>query len=310
MSGATPLFPIEDGPWRLAMALRPLDPAEWIAPDEDLEVHLAEKDRLIGERQLEVFAETPGSKMAQAELLALLLTHLPSRFPEMYSHDGDMLRIGQNRVVDLKSPDPAALTAGRLVQEDLCILQSPAPGEPYVLTAASLCFPTRWRLADKIGKPMAAIHAPVPLYADKMTRQVDRFFQHLKVEKPVWRINWSLLDDPTLFQPTGHGRTAADPRFTPETIGENIWFRSERQTLVRLPETNAIVFGIRVYQTTLAEVASDPIRARRLLNAIETMAPEMDTYKSFAVFREPLKAYLQTRVEGAKSPLPFKSSSP
>jgi dimethylamine monooxygenase subunit A len=275
------------------MALRPLDPAEWIAPDEDLEVHLAEKDRLTAERQPEVFAETPGSELAQAELLAKLVTHLPGRFTEIYRREGDTLRIGQNRVVDLKNSDPAALTAGRLVQEDLCIMQSPAPGEPYVLTAASLCFPTRWRLADKIGKPMAAIHAPVPLYADKMARQVDRFFQHLKVEKPVWRINWSLLDDPALFQPTGHGRTAADLRFTPETMGENIWFRSERQTLVRLPESGAIIFGIRIYQTTLAEVASDPIRAHRLLNAIETMAPEMDTYKSFAVFREPLLKFLR-----------------
>tara|TARA_R110002073_G_scaffold70845_1_gene174581 strand:+ start:1052 stop:1900 length:849 start_codon:yes stop_codon:yes gene_type:complete len=274
------------------MALRPLDPAEWIAPDDSLPAQLAEKERLIGERLPEVFAALPGSETAQAELLALLLNHLATHFPDLYRRHGEAMQIGTDRRVALDTGEPPLLTAGRLVQEDLCLMQSPAEAEPYVLTAASLCFPSRWRLVDKIGRPLAAIHAPVPLYADRMARQVDRFFQHLKVEKPVWRINWSLLDDDALFQPTGHGRTAADPRFSPETIGDNVWFRSERQTLVRLPQTRAVVFGIRIYQATLAQVTADPVRASRLLNAIQTMAPEMDTYKSFAVFREPLLAYL------------------
>lgn len=294
---AAPLFPIEDGPWRMTMALRPLDPAEWIAPDAALEPQLAEKDRLIAERRDEVFAALPGSEAAGAELLARLRAHLPEHFPSLYRRDGGTFRIGPQRRIALDSAEPPLLTAGRLVQEDLCLMQSPAPGEPYRLTAASLCFPTRWRLADKLGKPMAAIHAPVPLYAERMARQVDRFFQHLKAEKPVWRINWSLVDDDALFQPTGHGRTAADPRFTAENLPHSVWFRSERQTLVRLPESGAICFGIRIYQAPLGAVIADRERAGRLLNAIETMAPEMDAYKSFAVFREPLLECLRARAD-------------
>ncbi len=277
------------------MALRPLDPAEWIKPDDLLEEQLAEKECLIAERRDEVTAELPGSEAAQAELLAKLLTYLPEGFPDIYARDDGVMRIGSQRLVPLDAL-PAIETAGRLTQEDFCLMQSPGEGEPYRLTAASLCFPTRWRLADKIGKPMQAIHGPVPLYAEKMGRQVDRFFQHLKADKPVWRINWSLIDDPSLFQPTGHGLVEEDPRFQPETIGENVWFRSERQTLVRLPETGAIVFGIRIYQNTLGEVAGDPVRARRLLESICTMAPEMYTYKSFAVFRRPLEQYLEKQI--------------
>lgn len=290
---ASPPFPIEDGPWRMAMALRPLAPSEWIASDGNLEEQLAEKDRLLAVRRGEVFASLPGSEAAQGELLAKLVSHLPARFPELYAQAGDSLRIGRSRRVDLATDEPHLMTAGRLVQEDFCLMQSPAPGEPYHLTAASLCFPTRWRLADKLGKPMAAIHAPVPLYADRMARQVDRFLQHLRVDKPVWRMNWSLVDDNALFQPAGHGRTAADPRFTPENLPHTVWFRSERQTLVRLPETGAICFGIRIYQASLGDIAADPERARRLLNAVETMAPDMDAYKSFAVFREPLLKFLR-----------------
>ena len=304
MTGAAPLFPIEDGPWRLAMALRPLDSAEWIAPDADLEAHLAEKDRLLAERPAEVFAALPGSEPAQTELLARLASHLPARFPGLYRREADTIQIGADRRVALNGGNPPLMTAGRLVQEDLCLMQSDGPDSLYKLTAASLCFPSRWRLADKIGLPLAAIHGPVPLYAERMSRQVDRFFQHLKEDKPVWRINWSLLDDDALFQPQGHGRTAADPRFSVETIGRSVWFRSERQTLVRLPETQAICFGIRIYQAPLCQVANDLVRARRLLTAIETMAPEMDAYKSFAVFREPLLAYLRRLATESADRLP------
>ncbi|MBV9785849.1 MAG: DUF3445 domain-containing protein, partial [Acidisphaera sp.] len=81
-----------------------------------------------------------------------------------------------------------------------------APPGPYRLTAASLCFPTRWRLADKIGKPMQAIHATVPLYAERLARPVDRFFEKLAPQRPVFRTNFSLLDNPALFQQGGHGR--------------------------------------------------------------------------------------------------------
>jgi len=94
--------------------------------------------------------------------------------------------------------------------------------------------------------------------------------------------------------------TAADPRFTVENLPHSVWFRSERQTLVRLPESQAVCFGIRIYQAPLGAIAASPERARRLLNAIETMAPEMDTYKSFAVFREPLREYLL--MQTAKAP--------
>ncbi|HKK31385.1 MAG TPA: DUF3445 domain-containing protein [Alphaproteobacteria bacterium] len=291
MRGRAPYFPIEDGPWRMAMGLRPLDPADWLQPDAELEQDLVEKDRLIAERLDEVFAVTPGSETACRELLAKVLDYLPAAYPETYRLKKDAVRIGLERTVALGCGEPALLTAGRLAQEDFCILQEDAEGR-YLLTAATLCFPTRWRLADKLGKPLAAIHGPVPVYADKLARPVDRFFQHLKADKPVWRINWSLLDDPALFQPTGHGRTLADLSITPENIGEKVTFRSERQTLVRLPATGAVVFGIRNYRAPLAQVAADPVRARRMLQAIETMPPEVLKYKSFSVFRAPLETYL------------------
>ena len=54
----------------------------------------------------------------------------------------------------------------------------------WVMTAGVVCFPTRWRPSEKIGRTMAAIHEPVPRYDDIATA-VDRFFDRL--HRAAWR---------------------------------------------------------------------------------------------------------------------------
>ena len=73
--------------------------------------------------------------------------------------------------------------AGRLVQEDLCVLVERTAAT--VLEAASLCFPSHWRLHEKLGRSLAAIHAPVPHYAEELEAKVDTFFDRLRVDRPV-----------------------------------------------------------------------------------------------------------------------------
>ena len=68
--------------------------------------------------------------------------------------------------------------AGRLVQEDLCLIEA-SPDGPR-LTAAVLCFPSRWRLHEKLGRPLAEVHGKVPFYGDRLARPVDRFMAHVR----------------------------------------------------------------------------------------------------------------------------------
>ena len=107
--------------------------------------------------------------------------------------------------------------AGRLVQEDLC-LWSCATARRH-LDAASLCFPSYWRLADKLGRPMAEVHGPVAHYADELATKVDTFLQRLRPERPVWRRNWSIHDDPTYFLPDPTPPYDGRPRPTASTSG-------------------------------------------------------------------------------------------
>jgi hypothetical protein len=286
-----PHYSFLDGPYRLAMGLHALDLEDWIEVGRDFDQQMAERDRLLDERRDEVFAALPESAPGQAEVLALLLDHLPARFPSLFARSGaDLLcrRTGERLRSDPAQP---LLAAGRLVQEDFCLMQKGACG--YRLTAAILCFPAHWRLADKLGHPLDVIHAPVPDFDARLARPVDRFFGSLQVERPVWRTNWSLVDTPELFRPPEH-------RARPRTIlaaqaGEQLWLRVERQTLRRLPRSGDVLFGIRTYVEPLAKVADAPGVARALAARVRELPPAMAAYKGIAAIREPLLAYLDRR---------------
>lgn len=156
------------------------------------------------------------------------------------------------------------------MQEDLCLLVL-RDGAPH-LDAASLCFPSYWRLADKLGRPLAEVHAPVAHYADELATKIDRFLDRLPHDRPVWRRNWSVHDDPSYFLPDPTPLRAAHPP-------DGLWLRSERQTLRRLRTPGTVLFTIRTQQVPLAVLVDRPDIAQRLAAAIAAWSPELAAYK-------------------------------
>jgi hypothetical protein len=127
-----------------------------------------------------------------------------------------------------------------LVQEDICILQK--RGEEHVLTGAILCFPASWRLSEKFMRPLIDIHLPVDRYDENVARRVQRLFDGIQPGRPLWRYNALWYEDAELYQP----RSAQEPRHIKDP-GTAPYLRSERQTLLRLPQTQAVIFSIHTY---------------------------------------------------------------
>ncbi len=275
------------------MDLTTVPQALWFEFDKRYLPEMAEKRRLLATQHAAVCAALPGSEPARQEALAMIAAALLAHHPKWFSLDATALRnelLGETWLTG--SVDPLELAA-RLVQEDLCLIEVKG-GDP-ILTAAVLCFPSRWRLAEKIGRPLAEVHGPVPLYRDRLARPVDRFMRLLKPGHIACRLNWSLLDDPALFQPEGKWRSAHDATITAQLVGKNIFLRVERQTLRRLPGCGAVLFGIRVHVYPLEQIVDKPETASALAEAVRALPLEMRLYKSLLPFEAALMEWLQQK---------------
>jgi dimethylamine monooxygenase subunit A len=285
--------PYGGGPYRMSMDLVTVAAPAWFEIDSRYTRDLAEKRDLLATRRQDVFACRPEAVEACREARDMVVENLTATHPDWFTRDRDLLRNNLSReAIDLNRADPLE-HAARLVQEDLCIIQ--VRGDVPVFTAGAVCFPSRWKLHEKIGKPLEDVHGPVPLYADRLLRPVDRFMQHLKPNRIACRLNWSLLDDPALFLPSGKWRGQADAAITPDSVSHRVYLRVERQTLRRLPRTGAVLFGIRVHVYPIGQVADSPRNATELAAAVRALPVEIERYKSLPVFKQALLTWLEAR---------------
>ena len=240
----------------------PVEITNWLPLDAETNLTIELKKKLLETRRDEVVGFKAGGE-AVAQEAALL--------------------VSQWAGVELSSTGINALVeASSLVADDLAVLQpvkSADGNEKLLLTAAVVCCPSRWTLAEKIGHDMLAVHAPVAKYAEHVGAAVDNYFQRITVEKPVWRSNWIIQDHPALFQPV----------IPPGPLLENpqdLWIRMERQTLRRLPETGGILFTIRGYQQPLPEYLSrSKDIASNLRILLERLPDDVAQYKSVYYYR-------------------------
>lgn len=217
----------------------PLAPGDWVLRDSAYAAQMAERERLIAAHPDLVHALMPQARAAAEELHAIIAARLPG---EGFGLAGAVWTCPDGRRV---ADDPAQplLTLGRLVQPDLCLMM-PGPEGEHVLAGAILCFPARWTLAEKIGRPLLRIHRPVPSYDATMARRVQRLFDAVHVDRPLMRGNALAHDDPTLFWPKREAEK------TPDRVpGSGAYVRIERQCLIRLPVSRAVLFSI---QTCIA----------------------------------------------------------
>ena len=237
------------------MGLRPIPAGEWLTRSRDHDAYMVAKLRRMDARPGVVCQTLPESEAAQTEVLRLVRTHL-----------------GQPPKDDCTAAAPLA-AAARLVEEDLCVMQP--RGGRYALTAGSVASPSYWRLADKLGKELLDIHAPVAGLREGIGERMRHFLRELAPGRIYLRGNWFV-------------HASGEPFGTPEQLDapspravERLFLRCERQTVRRLPCTGAILFTIRVFLNPLADLAAQPKLAAEILEAFAR--PGVLDYKTRAV---------------------------
>ena len=229
--------------WRLP-GIVPMSLDDWLEVDDAYAAQMAERARLMA--SAEVHALDERARPAAEELYDLILTRLPGLGFRLGATEA-LRPDGVSVALDRGAP---LLTLGQLVQEDLCLMEK--RGDEHVLTGAILCFPASWLLAEKFLAPMTGIHAPVAVYDETLARRVQRLFDAIRVDQPLYRMNALLYADPTLHQP--QSQSYRRPR-----EGERRYLRSERQGLVKLPQTGAVVFSIHTHVVSASILSAEDI---------------------------------------------------
>ena len=73
------------------------------------------------------------------------------------------------------------------------------------------------------------------------------------------------------------------------------YFRSERQTLRRLPRSGGVVFTIRTYFHPITEICEEPYVPGRLASAVRSWGDDVSKYKGKERYQDVLLEYLDRK---------------
>ncbi|KAL9594624.1 MAG: hypothetical protein Q9219_006932 [cf. Caloplaca sp. 3 TL-2023] len=272
------------------MGLRRMPWDEWIELDKEFPDFHAEKSRRIGELGNKIAYTAPEGLNGAYELLEEFRDYLPQRYPSLFAKTLvgiDNLLTGErfNTTERPLKQDPMQIAA-RLVQDDLVITIEKPDGQ-YYLFGGAVTVPGTWCLEERLGMPLSQIHVDkgkVPGFREKLERGVMNLFRRIQPENPVQRNTWYVI---------GHDAISEDGF----TLGvgkmnmpvENFLFRTERQTLRRLPRSGAVAFHFRTYSVPILDIVKEPYVPGRLASAIRSWDDETAKYKGRYTFDELLR---------------------
>jgi hypothetical protein len=242
---------------------------------------MAEKHQLMQNQLADIFALRPAGEAAALEAARLIFL--------MKGQIKD-----QSEQIDAAT---AFISASGLIPEDILIVVpniSASGGKEWRLQAGLLAFPGHWRLADKMGKTLAAIHAPVPEFHEKLNAHIDRFFANMQIGAISWRQNWSVQRDSRLFAPMREA--GLETSLTPQEAGQQIHIRIETQHFYKLPKSDAVIFAIRTSLAPLNFWQKNPKPIAALLVQIEKLGSDMLGYKAIEALRPALHHWLESHI--------------
>lgn len=251
-------------------------------------------------------------RAAEIELRDRVVDYVLQTYPQYFFREGDTVLCRLTGLMIDVGPGGAdpLVAIGLLATEDM-VMMLPAEKlegdlQAYRLKTGVLMFPNDWSLRShfedrasrepvlqkhaeaslkkaRLGKTVREIHTSrVPHYTRYNADATDRAFNNLPPGEFFWRRNWAPL-------PAAQLSMHADmPLPDKLELDPDVWqmrgvLRSEQQSFIKLPQSGAIVFGIKTYMWPLAEVAGHPKAFAALVCANENLSPEMFSYRAKAL---------------------------
>ena len=314
--------------YHLSMGLQRCDPSTLVETDNTYLTRIMLRRQLMAQHPRVTLAVNAAAISPVFELYHWLMsTYLPTRFPSMFELHGSQLLAKVTHELfpvdalslssgpstkDTGSSSAATVAALRtlssIIDCDFLILlphTTQNGGKKYVLEAYVVTFPSGFNSRSKLSLPLAKIHEPVPSYAQKLEKSMDRYFERLEVGKWVQRANWTIQTDSKLYTPGdeegsggNHLRPGQEPpKVTGKVDVSTCHLRNESQKLFRMP-SGAIVFAFKTYLTPLTDVKGEGRDVSlALAEAIDGMregsAPGVYNYKRAFEWGDTVMEYLR-----------------
>lgn len=262
-------FPEADQQSVLRLGLHSIPVKQWLHIDQDFPLFQQHKLASLQQHAEKVSAQLPGASRACDEFGEFLRDHLQTCWAEQFS-------LGTSAMSHIPSglswpTQPRSLWESSLwIQDDICLLEPDKEQNEYIMTAASLCSPSNWKLEDKIGKSIDWIHEPVPGYKEQLANRVNKLISGMGPVKPVMRFNWSLQHGNELCWRSDLETGSSD---------DDYYWRVERQTLLKLPQSGAVVFAIRIFLHSFTQMNQIGNFNRALAAIVSRQSPEILRYK-------------------------------
>lgn len=318
-------FPFETDAYMYAVNIEPHTPGPEgsvyefpIDVDEHYVSEMADRELVLAEDPLRC-QSLPHMDLAGWDLLELLLVSMARDYPEHFTLECDGARwhwvnrpLGRDdtftfldsaslppRPVPGSGPGLEGVRMGpmeyatRQSQGDFCLLDQ-RDGDLW-MDAGIVTTQADWSLDFDLGMSFMEWHAPVPLAHELgVFDRALKYLLNIRQDTPVRRLNWTLTVNPRLdtspekYPEWGPERATV----TADNVGDKVHLRVELQTFFRLPRSNALVFPIRCYLVSLADLVTVPGRGRRLHRVLRDLPPELVYYKGFSRYHADVVAWL------------------
>lgn len=221
---------------------------------------LPQKREFLRTRRAQVYQALPGHEAAQAEVRKFIEIACKTQAPD--PHEPDLIR------------------AGLLVSDDLCVMER--QDDAWVLTAGMMTAPTHWSLGTALGKSLGGLHRPVPDGDPELADKVNTMFARVPPANVFERFNWTVQAGAQRYMPDATAMREWAATLEPGNALDDLFLRVERQTIIKLPETQAVLFCIRVVIDPLSQMPDEELKV--LLTSFFGSAENVRAYKKWDVF--------------------------
>ncbi|MDR2254898.1 MAG: DUF3445 domain-containing protein [Arthrobacter sp.] len=311
-------FPFPDDEYMYSMNLEPHVPTGdgALRAEFDIDEHYVSECRHRAQMLEDMpgvhYAALPHMLEAQWDLLEVIFEAYARDYPEHFT----LTKNGNewhwvNRLLQIDDTftfgDPSTLPmdpmeyATRQAQGEFIVLEE--KDNDLVIGAGMATERADYSLRFNLGMHFYEFHGPVPkLHEMGILDRALKFLLRMKPGHPVRRVNWSLTVNPRLETSVETLPDWAPDRatVTEENAGESVYLRIELQPLHRLPRSNAVVFPVRTYLISLAELVEHaPDWAKRMHRALASLDHELVDYKGFHRYHEHAVNWLAKYDDGA-----------